>query len=247
MIGIIGFGRFSQLMASYLTKDFEVLVTTRKDKKEEIEATGARQASLESVCALNHVILSVPISAMQGVLKQITPLLNKEATVIDVCSVKEYPVQWMTAILPGSVSILATHPMFGPDSAADSLAGRKIVLCNERIEINRYENIKAYLSSKGLIVIETTPAEHDQQIAISLALTHFVGRSFSEFGAAQLDIDTEGYKRLLHILAVVEHDTWQLFLDMHQYNPYAKSIRSKFMAAMKQLDIRLEGPHETPE
>ena len=66
-----------------------------------------------------------------------------------------------------------------------------------------------------------TAREHDEQIATSLALTHLIGRTLSESGATQLDIDTEGYKRLLHILEVVERDTWQLFTDMHHYNPYA--------------------------
>jgi prephenate dehydrogenase len=54
-------------------------------------------------------------------------------------------------------------------------------------------------------------------------------------------MDTEGYKRLLHILEVVEHDTWQLFADMHQYNPYAKEKRAAFMKAMQGIENRLAG------
>ena len=159
---------------------------------------------------------------------------------MDVCSVKEYPVRLMTDILPDTVSILATHPMFGPDSASDSLEGRKICLCKVRIANKNYQNIKAYLESKGLVVIEATAQEHDQQIATSLSLTHFIGRTLSEYGAKQLDIDTEGYKRLLHILEVVERDTWQLFLDMHHYNPYAKEKRVAFMDVMREINARLE-------
>ena len=87
----------------------------------------------------------------------------------------------------------------------------------------------------------SSPEEHDRQIAVSLSLTHFIGRALDEFGAEELLIDTEGYKRLLHILGVVTHDTWQLFLDMHQYNPYAKENRQAFMAAMSRLEERLEG------
>ena len=49
----------------------------------------------------------------------------------------------------------------------------------------------------GLVVIESTPEDHDKQIAVSLALTHFIGRALSEFGAGPLEIDTEGYSRLL--------------------------------------------------
>lgn len=239
-IGIIGFGRFSALMIQYLSKDYDVLVATRKDKREEINALGAKQTSLEKVCALDYIIISVPISAMQAVLKDIAPLLNKDATITDVCSVKEFPVKWMKEILPESVSILPTHPMFGPDSAATSLSGRKIVLCKERIETKKYNRIKTYLASKGLTIVETTPTEHDEQIAISLSLTHFVGRALSEFGASPLEIDTEGYKRLLHILEVVENDTWELFLDMHRYNPYAKSVRTQFTEAMNKINMTLD-------
>jgi len=240
MIGIIGFGRFGELMARYLAEDFEVLVYNRTDKDAEIEKAGARPASLEKVCAQDYVILSVPISTIQVVLKKIVPILKKDALVIDVCSVKTYPAQWMRELLPETVSILPTHPMFGPDSAADSLEGRKIFLIKERIREDVYGKIKSYLSSKGLDIIETSPEEHDRQIAVSLSLTHFIGRTLSEFGATELHIDTEGYKRLLHILEVVEHDTWQLFYDMNQYNPYARERRVAFMEAMGKIHSRLE-------
>ena len=239
MIGIIGFGRFGKLMAQYLARDFEVFVYNRSDKAAQISEIGAQPASLAEACQQRVVILSVPISRMKSFLQEISPLLSKDALIADVCSVKEYPVQWMKELLPESVSILATHPMFGPDSAADSLHDRKIVLCPERIETSRYEKIKSYLTSKGLIVIETTPADHDRQIAVSLSLTHFIGRSLEEFGADDLIIDTEGYKRLLRILGVVTHDTWQLFTDMHRYNPYAGEKRQAFMEAMKRVEEKL--------
>jgi len=92
----------------------------------------------------------------------------------------------------------------------------------------------------GLVLVEGSPEEHDHQIAVSLALTHFIGRGLEEFGAGPLDIDTEGYQRLLHILGVVEHDTWQLFVDMNRYNSYARQKRRKFMDAMKKIDTLIE-------
>ena len=240
MIGIIGFGRFGKLTTRYLAEEFEVAVYHRTDKSAEINRAGARAASLEAVCRQDIVIPCVPISGLREVLKDITPLLRPDGLVVDVCSVKEYPVRLMIDILPDTVSILATHPMFGPDSASDSLVGRKICLCQVRIENKSYQNIKAYLESKGLVVVEATPQEHDEQIATSLALTHFIGRTLSEYGAKQLDIDTEGYKRLRHILEVVERDTWQLFLDMHHYNAYAKEKRVAFMEVMKEIENRLD-------
>ncbi|MDX2446781.1 MAG: prephenate dehydrogenase/arogenate dehydrogenase family protein [Desulfobacterales bacterium] len=241
MIGILGFGRFGKLMAQYLARDFDVLVYNRSDNADAIIASGAKPASLEEVCRQKMIILSVPISVFRVTLETVAPLLNPDALVIDVCSVKEYPVRLMKDLLPEGVSILATHPMFGPDSAADALQGRKIVLCAERINDSVYQKIKSYLMSKGLVVIEATPEAHDRQIAVSLALTHFIGRSLAEFGATPLDVDTEGYQRLLHVLGVVENDTWQLFEDMNTYNPYAAESRSEFMAAVERIHQRLPG------
>ena len=240
MIGIIGFGRFGKLTARYLAEDLEVFVFNRTDKSAEIKKAGARSASLKTVCQQKIVILCVPISTFKAVLSEIGPLLKSDAVVVDVCSVKVYPTQWMKAALPESVSILATHPIFGPDSASDSLKDRKIFLSPIRIDKKQYQKIKTYLASKELVLIESTPEDHDEQIAISLALTHYIGRTLSEFGAAPLNIDSEGYKRLLHILEVVEHDTWQLFYDMHRYNPYAKEKRTAFVRAMQKIDEQIE-------
>ena len=239
MIGIMGFGRFGKLMAHYLAGDFQVMVYNRSDNAGAITAGGAIPASLEAVCRQKMVILSVPISAFHETLRRIAPLLSPDALVIDVCSVKEYPVRLMKELLPERVSILATHPMFGPDSAAHALQGRKIVLCAERIGDSVYRKIKSYLMSKGLVIIESTPESHDRQIAVSLALTHFIGRSLAEFGASPMDVDTEGYRRLLHVLGVVKNDTWQLFEDMNTYNPYAAQSRSAFMEALQRIHRRL--------
>ena len=244
MIGIIGYGRFGKLTAKYLSEDFDVKVWTRSAFTIEDGHDRIQAASLEEVCGEKIVIPTVPISGFQHVLKKMAPLLNLDAVVIDVCSVKTLPVQWMTELLPKSVEILATHPMFGPDSAATTLAGMKIALCRARINERLYHKISSYLSSRGLIVVETTPEQHDKEIAVSLSLTHFIGRSLSSFGAQSLEIDTEGYKRLLHILGVVEHDTWQLFVDMHRYNPYAKKVRDQFMSAMQQINRDLTDESE---
>ena len=241
MIGLIGYGRFGRLTVKNLAPDFEVVVYTRnRDKGRDIAEVGGRLVSIEEAGAQKIVILCVPISAMRKTLRKIAPLLKPDAIVVDVCSVKVFPARWMQELLPPSVEILATHPMFGPDSAGKSISGHKIVLCPERISTERYRKVKLWLEKKGLALIETSPVEHDRKIAISLALTHFIGRSLAEFGAPPLDIDTEGYKRLLHILGVVNNDTWQLFEDMHHFNPFAEEKRRDFLKAMAKIDAHLE-------
>jgi len=244
MIGVIGFGRFGQLTTRYLARDFEVRVYNRSDRREAIRQAGAVPADLAEACRQPVVVLCIPISRMREMLTTIAPMLAPGAIVMDVCSVKTLPVQWMEQLLPESVSILATHPMFGPDSAADSLEQRKMVLCPVRIPEDAYSKITAYLKRQGLVLIETTAGNHDRQIAVTLALTHFIGRSLSAFGAGELEIDTEGYKRLRHILGVVENDTWELFEDMHRYNPFATDARDHFLGAMVDIHDRLTGKED---
>jgi prephenate dehydrogenase len=227
-------------MVRYLAVDFPVVVRDGGKKAEQIAAAGARPAAMEETAVQKIVILSVPISALEETLHRVRPHLCDDALVIDVSSVKVLPDRWMAEHLPAGVSYLPTHPMFGPDSAADSLEGKKIVLCPGRIEFPRYESIRSYLEQKGLVVIEASPEAHDREIAVSLALTHFIGRSLSRFGASPLAIDTEGYKRLLHILEVVENDTWQLFSDMNRYNPFAEEVRKRFKKAMGEIERKLE-------
>jgi prephenate dehydrogenase len=226
-------------MARYLAADFHVQVWDPTADGQAVVSAGAWPTDFMTAAQSDVVIPAVPISRLKEVLKQIKPHLKSEALVIDVCSVKEQPIRWMQKILPERIEILGTHPMFGPDSAADSLHGRKIVLCRVRVGLKRYAKIRGYLESKRLKVIETSAAEHDRQIAVSLGLTHFIGRALAATGAKPQDIDTEGYRRLLRILEVVENDTWQLFEDMHRYNPHATEVRRAFMGSLQEIEKKV--------
>ncbi len=238
-IGLIGFGRFGQLSVQYLSEDCPVYVFSRSATGEQIQAAGGIPSPLEEVCARDIVLPTVPISAFEHTIRNIAPLL-RDNLLIDACSVKEYPADIMEKHISEPTQILATHPMFGPDSAGETLQGQKIVLCPLRIADKIYGKIKTYLERKGLTVIETTPENHDRQIAKSQVLTHFIGRGLSEFGAEMVNIDTEGYKRLLTILEVVDQDTRQLFLDLNRYNRFAAHMRKSFINALVEIDRELQ-------
>ena len=238
-IGIIGYGRFGKLAAGYLCRHFKVYVYDSKKSIINSNNKNIIYSAIDKVCKKDIVILAVPISELENVLLEIKSFLKAGSLAVDVCSVKELPAKLMEKILPKNVQILATHPIFGPDSAKDSLRGRKIVLCRTRISEEFYRKIKENLENAGLIVIEATPEEHDREIAKTLLLTHFIGRGLMEFGAKELSMDTEGYKRLLKILETVRNDTSQLFNDMNAYNKYSKGMRTKLINALIKVNKRL--------
>ncbi len=238
-VGLIGFGRLGRLLTRYFARDFRVHVHDLVPRPAAVRALGAFPASLAEACRQDVVVLCVPIAAFERLVRRIRGLVRPGALVIDTCSVKEHPVRVMKRHLPKTVSILATHPNFGPDSAAESLEGRTLVVCRVRVEDACWRRLRRALGKKGLDIVPLSPREHDRRMASSLVLTHFIGRGLIGYGARTTGVDTEGYKRLLRILETVQNDTEQLFLDMNRYNAYAGPMRRRFLRALKTVDARL--------
>lgn len=239
-MGIIGFSRFGQLLAKILKPYAEVSVYNRSDKTKEAEELGVKFASLEEVCQADWVFVAVAISSTEEMIKKIAPLLKKGSLVMDVCSVKVLPAKWLQEYIGEDNEIMATHPMFGPDSAKNGTQGLQWVLCPLIISPERLAEVNEVMRGLEVKVIETTPEDHDQQSAVSLALVHFVGRGLEEFGIQPQKISSLGFERLLKVNETVTNDSWQLFLDMQKYNPYTKETRQKFMSALKKVDEKVE-------
>ncbi len=197
------------------------------------------RAPLEEVCRAQAVLLSVPISAMQEVCGRIAPLLSEGQTVIDTCSVKSRPVEWMLEILPDGVEILGTHPLFGPDSGKEGIGGLKIAVCPIRIGSERYEEIRRFLESLELVVVETTPADHDRQIALSQAIFHLIAQAMRRLDWGAKPISTPGPDAFYRLVKSVQRDTSQLFLDMERENPFAAECRRTFIEEILAIDREL--------
>ncbi|PIR13274.1 prephenate dehydrogenase [Candidatus Falkowbacteria bacterium CG11_big_fil_rev_8_21_14_0_20_39_10] len=248
-IGIIGFGRFGALAASILSRHFLVKVYHYKNKKENparAKKIGVRLTDLKDTLNSDIVILIAPISQTEKIIKEIAPQLKPGCLVMDACSVKVYPCQWLKKHLPKSVEIMGTHPMFGPttskydfDKQTWDLKKLQIVLCPLRIKKIRLEKIKKFLKKLDLKVIITTPDDHDRQNAKTLSLVHFVGRSILGAGIGQQKIYTPGYEDLLRILPHTTSDNWQLFYDMNNYNPYAQVIRENFLDSCQTINKKI--------
>jgi prephenate dehydrogenase len=242
-IGIIGFGRFGTLAASVLKNHGEVSVYDTTKQLAKAERIGVQFKDLAAVAASDIVILSVPISQTEKVIKQIAKLVKPEALIIDTCSVKVYPCQWLKKYLPGNMNILGTHPMFGPITTDFNeikqtwkLEGLQIVLCPVNISKKRLEAIKKLLKELKLKVIVATPEEHDKQNAITLSFVHYLGRALWETGIREQKMYSPGFKDLLGIYRTTTGDSWELFYDMNTYNPYAKKVRANFLKTLEKLE-----------
>lgn len=231
--GIVGFGRFGQLAARHLRSHFSVVVTDVADVTAAAVATGVRSGDLAEVAACDVVMLAVPVQALSATITAVAPMVQPGALVIDVASVKLLPARWMAEALPDSVDIVATHPLFGPQSARDGLAGQPLVVCPVRGDAHL--KVAEFGRSLGLKVSITTAEEHDREMAYVQALTHLIGRTLVNIGIPDEELKTNSYQHLLELCGLIRDDTKELFLAIQNLNPFAAEITQAFITQANTL------------
>jgi prephenate dehydrogenase len=237
-VGIFGYGRFGQVMAGLLKGNSEVYVTNRSDKTALAKENGVNflpQKELLESC--DSIFLCVPISEVEQVLK--SNKFRKDSVVIDTCSVKEYPVEMMIKYLPIETRIIASHPMFGPDSIKGGASGLNFVLHNVRCDKETFDSWFSYFKGLGFSMVDISPKEHDRLAANSQGITHFIGRILEKMGISSTPIDTAGFKKLLEVKQQTCNDTMQLFQDLQMRNKFTKHMRAKFYYAAESLSNNL--------
>jgi prephenate dehydrogenase len=234
-VGIIGYGRFGRVLTRFLAQGARVFVHDPALAKGEKLPRGARRVGLAEASSQPVVILAVPISALESLLKRIRDSVLPGALVLDVCSVKSMPLAWMKRILPRSVRILGTHPLFGPDSVEDSLKGHHIIVCPGRSGRNDIRLARRVLAAAGLRVDVMTPAAHDRLMAETLLLAQYLGRLPGASGIPLHERATPSYGYVRALATVAMNDTDQLFRDMWRYNPSGSVIARRIGAGHRRL------------
>ena len=122
-IGIVGFGPFGQFLAKTFVINNDVVAASRSDHSARAFELGASAyVSLSDPAALfaqqlDVLLISVSIVSFERTLAALTPYMEgRDVLVVDVLSVKDFPKKLFEERVPASCDILATHPMFGPES-----------------------------------------------------------------------------------------------------------------------------------
>ncbi len=236
-LGLIGFGQFGRFAAPFLTPHFDLLVYDTADIEPFALEFEVQSVTLEEAAACEVVVLAVPIQAMRATLAKIAGSVRDGALIVDVCSVKGAPLQWMREALPEHVEIIGTHPMFGPNSAGESLQGQQIVVCPERT--TRLDRVAEFLEGLGLRVIVTDADRHDRECAHTQALAQYLGRALRRVEGRELDIRTPAAVLLREVEHIVEADSWELFAAIETVNPYAAEMRREIRERLDELEERL--------
>lgn len=209
---------------------------------------GVVPVDLDRAAQADVIVLAVPVQSFDGVLEGLRPHLEERARagrglplVVDVASVKVRAVERMVRGLPDAASIIATHPLFGPESGRDGIAGLPIAYCPVRASEERVASLRGFLAETlRLRVIETTPDEHDRQMAYVQGLTHLISRAVGEMELPQTPMATAAYRRFLDMRANLAKDSWDLFVTIERENPYAAAVRRELRATLESLEARLD-------
>ncbi len=216
-IGVFGTGRFGKFWAEILAERHTVVTHNRTER--EVPA-GCRAVDLDEMGRCDAVFLCVAISSVGPVLRQLSPHLRPGSVVLDTCSVKVYQTRAMREILPEEIACIGTHPMFGPDSARNGMAGLPLVFAPVRCSAETANLWRNEFTAMGLSVSDLAPEEHDREAAYTQGVTHFVGRVLADMALVPSEIGTVGYRQLLAVMEQTCNDPYQLFEDLQRFNPY---------------------------
>jgi prephenate dehydrogenase len=230
--GLTGVGRFGKLFIKHFSEFFDFhTYDLRPDKPAEND--------FPVLGKCNYLFIAVTISKLEDSFKAISKYVNADTAIVDLCSVKEYPIDLMMKYFPKN-EIIGLHPLFGPESAARSVAGHQMVMVKTKKSLNRYCELKTIFEKKKLEVVEMSAEEHDKLMAWTLCLTQFIGRGLKDLQLPENKTGTKGYFALLDIVKRAEADREQLFIDMNLYNKFSSEMRQRVLSSLTILNEQLE-------
>ncbi|MGB9853286.1 MAG: prephenate dehydrogenase/arogenate dehydrogenase family protein [Candidatus Bathyarchaeales archaeon] len=175
-VAVIGAGKMGRWFAKFFLEQGLSVVVSDTDQgklaiiKEELKVETA--SSVDAVKSADKVLVCVPIENFENVIAEIHSHIRPEQTVMDICSVKEYPVEIMHKYIVNG-TVLGTHPMFGP--GVKNIKNQNFVLTPTNAEEKKLaEEFGNWLKEKGAKVFVMSPREHDELMSVVLGLPYFL-------------------------------------------------------------------------
>jgi prephenate dehydrogenase len=217
-IGIIGGqGRMGMwLDRLFGDSGYQVLISDKKSGK----------TPREIVSKCNVIIVAVPIHAFEEVIRDIGPLVPKEALICDIASLKDNQVRLM--LEHSQAEVIGTHPLFGPQT--DSLNGKLLFTCTARAK-QWVEWFCLFFEKKGIRLVEIAPKKHDHLMAYIQVLRHILllsfGHTLMRLGfdlKANLDISGPWFNMLIGSLTSQLQQSPELWADIALNNTTSKEV-----------------------
>jgi prephenate dehydrogenase len=195
-----------------------------------------------AVKAAERVLVCVSIGSFEEVIKKIAPDVHEGQVVMDVCSIKEYPVAVMHQYLKQGL-VLGTHPLFGPGSRG--VKHKTYILTPTNPAEEKYAlEFQKWLDKEGAHTFVMSPQKHDELIAVVLGMPHFLGLAACETLMAQpnflqtKEVAGTTYRMLFTLAQATALETPDLFANLQTKLPQVKKLEEQFLAnAQAWLDL----------
>ncbi len=231
-IGIIGYGHFGSFLHELSKRYFSTMTVKVFSRRHEPD--GVTFFSLAEASQCDVVILCGAIREYETQLKSVLEFALPETILVDVATVKKYTSELLKKHCEGR-RFISTHPMFGPESYKKhdgNVDGFRIVVTDYALKNDDYQVLKNLFASFGFLIIELSADEHDERLAETLFLTHYVGQSIVKAEFSRTTIDTLSFQFLMDAVESVKDDK-NLFQDVYHYNPYCREVAERFHAAQE--------------
>jgi prephenate dehydrogenase len=177
-IAILGAGKMGVWFANFCKRNGDTVILAGRSAEKLAELENELQIEVttdfqKAVRNADIVLICTSISSFEGIVKKIAPVARKGQVIMDICSIKEHPVNIMHQYIKGAI-VLGTHPVFGPGSNGINHKACVLTPTNSQEEAVA-EQYRQWLEKKGANVFIMTPQKHDELMSIILGLSHFIG------------------------------------------------------------------------
>jgi prephenate dehydrogenase len=239
-VGFVGFGAMGQFMAREMFDNCDTVAYDPRISEKQVGQTAV--VGFNEALASEVVVLAVPAPALHEVADEIlcnpAVTLPEDTLLVDICSVKEYPVQVFDRFLPNHTQLLLSHPLFGPESAKDSLEGHKLIVTESHGA--KADQLVDHWQRLGLAVIHMTASEHDRQMAAIQAVPFVFGRlaTLLELDDSPL-LETPSRQAMRQLQGLDGIQSNELFDTITSFNPQA-------VAMLERLEGLVAGLRHSP-
>jgi len=230
-LGLIGFGRFGKALAQLATD--AGMPVRAWDPYAEVDSPFRATTLHEAVSGATEIVPAVPVGSLGAVLTAVQPHLGREATVIDVSSVKLGPIRDCRRVLGDRVPWIATHPLFGPSNIALGERPLIVVVCPNPDHPGAAGRAQAFWEHLGCDVVQEDADAHDRVMARTHALAFFVAKAMLDVGAVdQLPFTPPSFRFMARTIDSVREDAAHLFLTIQTDNQFAAQERQRLLDAL---------------
>ena len=243
---ILGAGKMGVWFVKFCTENGEKVVLA--DRNPEKLAILGKELGVETsdfvsaVKTADLIMLCVSISSFEEIVKKIAPSVRQGQTVLDICSIKDYPVKVMHENIKNGL-VLGTHPVFGPGSKGAEHKTFILTPTNAK-EKEFAAKYKKWLEEVGAHVFVMSPKKHDELMSVVLGLPHFLGLVACDTLLEQADfpetkkVAGTTYRMLFTLAEATALETPDLYANLQTKLPELQKIEDQFIAkAQEWLDL----------